>query len=920
MHNFAPHICTMRRICTILLLTGICLGTTFGQVLKGTIKDTSGNPIPFSTVFVRELSLGTAANMEGVFELTIPEGQYECIFQSLGYQSVIQQIEVKGMSEPLLIVLPEMVYDLSIVEISGSREDPAYRIIRKVIAKAPEYAAMVRSFNAGVYIKGSAKIKSISALVQWMAKDDFKEMDIKVGDTYLEESVNEIDFTAPNLTRQKVISIKSTFPGFSDNRSANAIGFISGNIYKPDGFGAAFSPINTGAFKYYRYRHEGKTTINNRVIHKITILPKGKGTHYVQGTIYVVDGLWCVSNIAISKEEQLGITTALTRNYEEVREGAWLPVSNRLEVEMEVLGNRGTFNYHTSIRYNELEVVVPGSKISVRQKSEKSPKDELTAPQPGIADDKIPSLGSVDSENKLLVKKSEFHAKTIAKIEAKQRVIDRLNQKEELSTVESYRLARLKQKQEELHIKDSLRFNHKFIETYKTVFDSNARNQDSSYWNLVRPIPLTISEMAGIREFDSLAGKTRKQKADSVISLRKDKWPMKLLFSGAFIDDSLTTIQTKGLINPFSLGYNIVDGLTYNTGFTIIRQFSGKQSLNIQPMLGYAFAGKSVFWEILGLWNSKPSSLNIGLKMGQQTLDFNDDATHPLESAIAALIFRENPGKFYHSSYAEFHYGTALNHSFSATAGLLASENKRLENTTDYSFFYKGVKEFAPNIPVNPDYLMALHQDLTLELTLKYKAMPYYFLKEGMKIPYYRFDNSPEFSLTWIKGIPLGIFDTDYDQIKLSVFQQQRLGLSGRLNYKFEAGYFINTKSMWFTQFQHFAKRPLVVGIKEFFPYFLMLNNYSFSTNEHYVVGHLQYKSPFILLKRLPIIRNRMWTESLYFSYLYTPRNKNYFEPGYSIGGLFFNIGVFVGFHGFSYQHAGIRMAFTIFGSKEIVF
>jgi hypothetical protein len=44
----------------------------------------------------------------------------------------------------------------------------------------------------------------------------------------------------------------------------------------------------------------------------------------------------------------------------------------------------------------------------------------------------------------------------------------------------------------------------------------------------------------------------------------------------------------------------------------------------------------------------------------------------------------------------------------------------------------------------------------------------------------------------------------------------------------------------------------------------------------------------------------------------------NYMEAGYGIGGLIFNLGVFTGFRGLIYQQTGIRMAFTIFGSKEI--
>jgi len=63
-----------------------------GQVFKGSITDSDGKPIPFSTVYIKEAAFGTAANQDGQFELKLSEGNYTCTFQSMGYKSVTQNI------------------------------------------------------------------------------------------------------------------------------------------------------------------------------------------------------------------------------------------------------------------------------------------------------------------------------------------------------------------------------------------------------------------------------------------------------------------------------------------------------------------------------------------------------------------------------------------------------------------------------------------------------------------------------------------------------------------------------------------------------------------------------------------------------------------------------------------------------------
>lgn len=921
---------SMLKIRLFLLLTLLLMlagADVTAQVLRGTIHDSKNSPVPYSTVYVKELRLGSAANQDGVFEIKVPEGKYTCTFQSLGYHTVSKVVEVKTGSPRVDIVLQEMTYDLSTVEIKSGKEDPAYAVIWQVIARAPYFAGLVKSFNAHVYIRGSLVINALSDLVKLMAKEDLEKGELKEGYTYLQESVNEISYRSDGVTEQRVVSIKSSFPEFFSGEGGNsdALGFISGNIYVPDGFAGAYSPIYPGSFSYYRFRHEGKTKHDSYSVHKIAVEPLGKGAQYISGTLYIIDSIWCISDIDIVKDSQLGVSLSLMQHYNAVRQGTWLPVTNRLKVEMNLLGNSGSFVYNTSIRYDSLALNI----------NEPAPvanrKDVLAVDQRKQSVDKVnhlrkqdedtinhPRKQSVDSINH--PRKLAWHNKMARKIMHTDEKIAALRALGEPGKRDVYKLSKLQQKRTELVLKDSLRFDHRYTERYIITYDSNARKQDSSFWNRIRPIPLLPEEQSSLQAYDSAQLMQQAKVGDTVNGVRKRaSWPGSLVMGGNLFRDSLNTLRTRGLINPFGVSYDVVDGWSYQTNFGYTR-ITGKHSrLLMQPMVGYAFARKAIMWEMLVKQEYDRSKGSLGLRFGQKKLDFNTDGIHPLESMIEGLIFRENPARFYHATYAEFRVERNLINDFSFSAGVYAADNEELKNYSDYSFFFRESKDFDPNNAVkNNQYTMSRHQELTTELVLKYRFVPYYYYKDGIRVARHRFNDTPEFSLGWKRAIKVGVFDARYDLVRAVINHQKNIGMHNKLSYRVEAGYFVNSDSMWFTQFQHFAKRPLIAGIKEFFPYFLMLDSYEFSTNEHYAVAHVQYKSPFIVLKRLPFVRNRLWQESLFLSYLYSPQHKNYLEPGYGIGNMFYNVGVFAGFEALKFRQVGLRFSITILGTKEI--
>jgi len=882
----------MRFLYAALLLIILTSFSSSAQVLRGIITDAQHKPVPFSTVFVRELSFGTATNEDGHFELRLDEGSYTFIFQCMGYQTVTRKMEIHQQNEPQVIVLPEMIYSLKEVEISDDGEDPAYRIMRRVIRKAPLYARMVKSYKAEVYIRGSLNIRKISAMVKWMAREDLKESKIKEGNTYLEESVNEIEFTAPDKTRQKVRSIHSTFPGGNENRGSGAIGFISGNIYQPDAFGNAISPLAPGAFNYYRFRYEGVNTYGNVVVDKIKVIPKGDGPRFVSGYLYIIEGLWCVYSLDISINEQLGMTIQLKQSYGEVREGAWLPVNNRFKIDADLMGNAGGFVYNTSIRYLSLDVNPPDLK-----------------PRRPVVTEK-PETGS---------KAAGLEART-AKMDKKAAALIAI---ENPSTSEAYRLARINNRKAELIKRDSLRTHHEYVENYKTVFDSNARKTDSVFWNRVRPIPLAANELNSVKAFDSLQYRQSARAADSTKKARPANKRIfnSFLFGGRFEPDTTQYFHTEGLLNPFGLSFNTVDGFIYKMGLRYERKLKSNSLLDVSFKPGFAFSRSAFFWTAGLGYSSKGRYKNsIRLQSGTGSVDFNSGGGSALlENTIASLFFRQNLMRLYNRDFIELRHSAEIASGLKLNSSVMASESRKYENNSDFSFFYTDQREFKPNIPDNPGYRFNNHRDLLASITLTYKPIPYYVIRDGAKVPRPGMNQTPELSISWRKGIPVGDFDSDFDLVHLGIDHKFRTGLKGNFRYNINAGYFLNRKNVYFDDFRHFQVQPLVTGIRNFFPVVQMGDYYRYSTDSYFAEGHVAFRTPNLLLKRLPLIRNRLWEESLLLNYLYVPEYKHCIEFGYGIGNDFYNIGFFAGFEKDRFRSAGLRISFSIFSQNEIV-
>ena len=137
-----------------------------GQGIKGTVIGADGDPLPFASIGVVGSSTGTAANVEGNYQLSLSPGSYKIRVLYLGYTQLDTTIRVgSGMTifNPVMqleaVALPEAI-------VSGDNEDPAYTIMRRAIAKAKYHAMQVDEYHAKVYLKGSGRLLSTPWLLR----------------------------------------------------------------------------------------------------------------------------------------------------------------------------------------------------------------------------------------------------------------------------------------------------------------------------------------------------------------------------------------------------------------------------------------------------------------------------------------------------------------------------------------------------------------------------------------------------------------------------------------------------------------------------------------------------------------------------------------------------------------------------------
>lgn len=349
-------------ISLILFLPLYCLSQNF----TGKITDNKQQPLYGSNIYIKEINQGLICDDKGEFQTTLTNGKYTIMFRCLGYKPVSRTLEIKNNEVNLHIAMDEDAYELKEVTITNT-EDPAYAIIRKAIAEAPNHLNAVNKYTADVYIKANMELFTVSKLIDKLASDDGLKISDFKNNVFLQESFNQLEFTAPDKYIQTVKAFSSTIPDNFDPKESFRI--MNASIYAPL-INQNISPLNKDAFKYYKYKYEGFNEENGITINKIKFEAKYKNPQLLDGYLYIADDTWHVQYAELS-HDLFGIKQDFVISYEEVSPKVYLPLSYSLTGKFDILGTSGGINYFSSLKYTDLEVNKEIIKLLTKKKPTK---------------------------------------------------------------------------------------------------------------------------------------------------------------------------------------------------------------------------------------------------------------------------------------------------------------------------------------------------------------------------------------------------------------------------------------------------------------------------------------------------------------------------------------------------------------------
>lgn len=849
----------------IILVLGFILVSSgaFAGGVKGVVKNTKDEPMPFTSILVKGTSQGSMSNENGQFLIKIQPGNYELIFQFIGYKTLIMRVDVGDDFTEIAPVLQEQGLQLSEIVVSRSKEDPAYSIMRKAISKSLIHQMQVRSYTAKVYVKGGGKLTKIP----WLFKGKLKDEGVEENTTMFTESVSELRYTYPSKYVNKVISVRSNMDKYPSPNQ-----YIYASFYKPK-VGEGISPLSPKAFSYYKFQYEGSFEDRGFEVHKIKVTPKSKADDLFSGTLNIVEELWCLHSLALSTEHN-GSKIQAEQLFSPIKT-VWMPVKHQYKIDGKVLGFGFSLNYAASIKDYQVEVnqalVKTIEIIDAKQEPEKAKEATKALAAKSKKDQTIEDL--VATDQKLTVKNMRKLAKAYRK---------------------SQREKRLEKEPEKARM----------LREDSTIVDSMAYKRDSTFWEMERGVPLTLEEVKSTVKLDSVRIKQeKKEKEDSLKGKKKrdfDAMPIMLGYTWSFgpkdgKSDKKYSIKYNGLSDSH---FNTVEGYTISSGLRFRKytgrytSFEGNEKRTWIEMEGtgrYAFARKK--WLGFGSVRINQGTYTAGFEGGSYVAQWNESQPPiaPIINSSATLFWELNFMRLMEKDYLKVWYSKNWEQRFKMNIEAEWAERRYLQNAVTKSVLDWSYRSYMPNEDQNifqGTSMFQRHRVAVLNLDFAADIFSNFGLRNGKK---YKIGSDLPIFLLNIRQCFSGLVGSEsrFTSIKGGVEQNTAFLQNSNLMYYVGGGFFADRYKLFFPDFFHFQGNQFFLVTQDPLKSFRGLPYYLYSRPEAFSEQHVNLTLNRFLLTRIRFLKSMGWRETLSYHGLTQSHVPQYSEAVYGIDGIF---------------------------------
>jgi len=420
------------------------------------------------------------------------------------------------------------------------------------------------------------------------------------------------------------------------------------------------------------------------------------------------------------------------------------------------------------------------------------------------------------------------------------------------------------------------------------AFEDNANKKDSTFWQAIRPVPLTDEEITDYIKKDSIQvvrdSKTYKDSIDGV----NNKFKIGKLFSGYNYSNTYKN-WNAGITSPIStFTFNTVQGWNANISAYYRKNYDEyKRYFSLSGTVNYGFSDDRLRGTLAATYKfNNISRPFLTISGGITTQQFN--ASEPISRSLNSgfsLFSEQNYMKIYENSFAQIAYSNELFNGFRLNSSISYQNRKALFNTTDQAWYPKDNREYTSNNPLDDTaYGIAPFNNHTIfKLDISGRIN---FDQDYMSYPDSKFNipngKYPTLILGYEKGFSSSISDYNFDQIKGRLTQSFNIRDKGRFQYNLKAGQFFNADNIAFMDYHHFNGNQTHFGEGSYLDVFNNLPYYSMSTNKSYVELHAEHDFNGFLLGKIPLINKLNFNLIAGAHFLSTPDNKPYQE--YTIG------------------------------------
>jgi hypothetical protein len=784
----------------VLMLSTAYFTRLSAQGVSGSVKSTHSEVLPYAAFLITPGNHSGITNEQGRFEMKLPPGNYTIQVHFMGYQGVKKEFSVAAAFTRLDIQLDRQVFELAEVKVKASNEDPAYDMMRQAIAKAPLHRAVVQSYAARSYVKGTMLVKK----APWAVRKLMESEKFKVGTTYVMESVSTLNYVQPATFSEKVISLRSNLPPAVNSQ----ISFASYSFYNVQVAGMT-SPLAPNALRIYRFKFQGSKQEGDKRIVKIEVKPRVPGPGVVDGVLYLVYGDWNIHSLELNYIDSEGYPYKFIQQYQQ-SDDLWMPTKLDITVQITYLGAVADIRYLTSVRDYK---VTPNTAMLARLSK------QTAAPE--IEVDK--TARKTAKRNNREIEKQRDDTLSINEALIDYRFdIDTLARLQPDSVWDELRQVPL----EEMEI-------------------LGYRQSDSMY----------VAEYEKMKR--EAQGPARFKVKDVVMGYRyhKGRKIEDRIYPYSF--------QYYGLLSSFAPNldfFNAVEGFAFNTGIIVTNATGVDKRKSTELLLRYSFGRQKILPRITHERVYEGGKLRIGA--GLVHTQFNAaEPIHPGMNMLYTFVGNQHLMPLYQKAYLQLEWQHRFAPTWSFESSLEFAQRTALP-LSDRLWVYPDNLRFGSNAPANSGSFNTAffrHNLVRLQYALLWRPGARLARYNGRE--YVRERNIPTFRLEAIGGLT-GSPTTPFLKSSLGVEQRKGLGQGRALSYQLSVGTFLR-KPVYFPDFHHFdGNQTIFMGRLPF--RFRSLDYYQHSTTGTYTQFFSSYNTRRLLFTQFEVMRQLGLDELLF--------------------------------------------------------